>query len=85
MSMGRRQKSQSPLWIAHDEISPGPGHRFYEKLNELLGSPPSTSSPTVRLRASASRLKVVSRGSVCPSSSRATSTAPTPAFPANTR
>jgi len=36
MSMGRRQKSQSPLWIAHDEISPGPGHRFYEKLNELL-------------------------------------------------
>jgi transposase len=36
MSMGRRQKSQSPLWIAHNEITPGPGHRFYEKLNELL-------------------------------------------------
>ena len=36
MSMGRRQKSQSPLWIAHDEISQGPGHRFYETLNELL-------------------------------------------------
>jgi transposase len=36
MSMGRRQNRQSPLWIAHDEISPGPGHRFYEKLNELL-------------------------------------------------
>ena len=36
MSMGRRQKSQSPLWIAHDELAPGPGHRFYEKLNELL-------------------------------------------------
>ena len=36
MSMGRRQKSQSPLWIAHDELAPGPGHRFYETLNELL-------------------------------------------------
>ena len=36
MSMGRRQKSQSPLWIAHDEIAQSPGHRFYEKLNELL-------------------------------------------------
>lgn len=36
MSMGRRQKSQSPLWIAHDEIAPSPGHRFYETLNELL-------------------------------------------------
>ena len=36
MSMGRRQKSQSPLWIAHDEIASGPGHRFYETLNELL-------------------------------------------------
>ena len=36
MSMGRRQNRQSPLWIAHDEISPGPGHRFYETLNELL-------------------------------------------------
>jgi transposase len=37
MSMGRRQKYQSPLWIAHDDLVPGPGHRFYEKLNELLG------------------------------------------------
>ena len=36
MSMGRRQKHQSPLWIAYDEITPSPGHRFYEKLNELL-------------------------------------------------
>ena len=36
MSMGRRQKHQSPLWIAHHELAPGPGHRFYEKLNELL-------------------------------------------------
>jgi hypothetical protein len=24
MSMGRRYNRQSPLWIAHDEISPGP-------------------------------------------------------------
>lgn len=36
MSMGRRQKSQSPLWIAHDEIAQSPGHRFSEKLSELL-------------------------------------------------
>jgi transposase len=36
MSMGRRQKSQSPMWIAHHELAPSPGHRFYEKLNELL-------------------------------------------------
>ena len=36
MSMGHRQKSQSPLWIAHHELTPGPGHRFYETLNELL-------------------------------------------------
>jgi transposase len=36
MSMGRRQKSQSPLWIAHHELAPGPGHRFYETLNALL-------------------------------------------------
>jgi transposase len=36
MSMGRRQKSQSPMWIAHHELAPSPGHRFYETLNELL-------------------------------------------------
>jgi transposase len=24
------------LWIAHNEFAPGPGHRFYEPLNELL-------------------------------------------------
>jgi transposase len=35
-SRGRRQKHQSPLWIAHDELAPSPGHRFYETLNELL-------------------------------------------------
>ena len=36
MSMGRRQKHQSPLWIAHDELAPSPGHRFYETLSTLL-------------------------------------------------
>ena len=36
MSMGRRQNRQSPLWIAHDELAPGPGHRFYGTLNDLL-------------------------------------------------
>jgi len=36
MSMGRRQKHQSPLWIAHHELAPSPGHRFYETLNDLL-------------------------------------------------
>jgi len=36
MSMGRRQKSQLPLWIAHDEIAPSPGHPSYEKFNGLL-------------------------------------------------
>lgn len=36
MSMGRQEPSQGPMWIAHDEIQRGPGHRFYEKLNELL-------------------------------------------------
>jgi len=24
------------MWVAYNEISSGPGHRFYEKLNELL-------------------------------------------------
>ena len=36
MSMGRCQKSQSPLWIAHHELAQSPGHRFYETLNALL-------------------------------------------------
>lgn len=36
MSVGRRQKRQAPLWIAHDDLAPSPGHRFYETLNELL-------------------------------------------------
>jgi transposase len=36
MSMGRRQKPQLPLWIAHHELAQSPGHRFYETLNALL-------------------------------------------------
>jgi transposase len=36
MSMGRHEGSQGSMWIAHEEIQRGPGHRFYEKLNELL-------------------------------------------------
>jgi len=36
MSMGRRQSTQPSLWVAHDEICPAPGHRFYETLNALL-------------------------------------------------
>ena len=36
MSMGRREGSQGSMWIAYNEISKGPGHRFYEKLNDLL-------------------------------------------------
>lgn len=36
MSMGRRKAIQPSMWIAHNEVRKGPGHRFYEKLNELL-------------------------------------------------
>ena len=36
MSMGRRKGIQGSMWVAHNEISRGPGHRFYEKLNDLL-------------------------------------------------
>jgi len=37
MSMGRREASQGSMWIAQSDIQRGAGHRFYEKLNELLG------------------------------------------------
>jgi hypothetical protein len=37
MSMGRRTDQQTPMWIAASEFSRSEGHRFYEKLNELLG------------------------------------------------
>ena len=36
MSMGRRDASQGSMWIAQSDIQRGVGHRFYEKLNELL-------------------------------------------------
>ncbi len=36
MSMGRREGKQSDLWISHKDVAGAPGHRFYEKLNELL-------------------------------------------------
>src|SRR5579859_576164 len=36
MSMGRREDQQSPMWVAGRELAQSPGHRFYEKLNELL-------------------------------------------------
>lgn len=34
--MGRREEKQQPLWMNADELPRSPGHRFYEKLNELL-------------------------------------------------
>lgn len=36
MSMGRREGQQSPMWVSGPELARSPGHRFYEKLNELL-------------------------------------------------
>lgn len=36
MSMGRREEQQAPMWLAGPELARSPGHRFYEKLNELL-------------------------------------------------
>src|SRR3954470_23206325 len=36
MSMGKREDKQAPLFIAAGELLKSPGHRFYEKLNELL-------------------------------------------------
>jgi len=36
MSMGRREGNQGSMWIAHNDIQKGAGHRFYDKLNELL-------------------------------------------------
>ncbi len=34
--MGRREDKQQALWIGATELPQSPGHRFYEKLNELL-------------------------------------------------
>ena len=36
MAMGRREDRQAPMWLAGPELARSPGHRFYEKLNELL-------------------------------------------------
>ncbi len=36
MSMGRRGASQGSMWIAQNDIQRGAGHRFYDKLNDLL-------------------------------------------------
>jgi transposase len=36
MSMGRREGRQAPMWVSGAELARSPGHRFYEKLNELL-------------------------------------------------
>ena len=36
MSMGKRTDKQRPLWLGATELPRSAGHRFYEKLNELL-------------------------------------------------
>jgi transposase len=36
MSMGRTREKQASLWVAAPSLPRSPGHRFYEKLNELL-------------------------------------------------
>lgn len=36
MSMKRKTPIQPDIWVPYNKIASGPGHRFYEKLNELL-------------------------------------------------
>jgi transposase len=36
MAMGRRKAQQMPMWLAGPALARSPGHKFYEKLNELL-------------------------------------------------
>jgi len=36
MSMGRRRPKQPDIWLPYNQVARSPGHRFYEKLNELL-------------------------------------------------
>src|SRR5450432_678907 len=38
MAMGTRKhrERQEPLWVTHTELAKGPGHPFYERLNEFL-------------------------------------------------
>jgi hypothetical protein len=37
--MGTRKdrERQEDLWVAHTDMAVGPGHRFYVRLNEVLG------------------------------------------------
>ena len=37
MAMGRKKPVQQPLFVRSDEMAGAPRHRFYEKLNEILG------------------------------------------------
>jgi transposase len=37
MAMGRKRPVQQPLFVRSDEMAGAPRHRFYEKLNEILG------------------------------------------------
>ena len=36
MSMGKREEKQQSMWHSTTELPRSPGHKFYEKLNELL-------------------------------------------------
>src|ERR1039457_6734610 len=38
MAMGtrRRRQRQERLWISHNDLAKGPGHPFYQRVNELL-------------------------------------------------
>ena len=38
MAMGtrRRRQRQEQLWVSHNELAKGPGHPFYQRVNELL-------------------------------------------------
>jgi len=37
MSMGRSKTQQQEIWVATGDLQRGPGHPFYERLNEILG------------------------------------------------
>ena len=36
MVMRRKKSKQSDMWVPNNQVAQSPGHRFYEKLNELL-------------------------------------------------
>src|SRR4051794_9279104 len=36
MALGKRGEKEAPLWVGTTQLPKSPGHRFYEKLNELL-------------------------------------------------